>query len=146
MAAPKRNQYALGNEGGRPTLYTPELIYKCYEYIEGWKDNGDMIPSHEGLMLYIGISKTCTYDWAKEEGKEEFSSILDKIMLMQKQELINKGLSNDFNSNITKLVLGKHGLSEKRELSGDPDKPVIVIASDMSADEATAAYRSIIDD
>lgn len=146
MPAPKGNKYALGNSGGRPSLYTPDLITKCYEYVETWKDSGDMIPSHEGLMLFIGISKTCTYDWAKEEGKEEFSSILDKIMLMQKQELINKGLSNDFNSNITKLVLGKHGLSEKRELSGDPGKPVMVIATEMSADEATAAYKSIIDD
>lgn len=131
--------------GGRPTKYTKALIDKCYEYLDEWKDQGDMIPSHEGLMLFIEISKTCCYEWAGDEEKTEFKDILDKIMVMQKQELINKGLSNEFNSNITKLVLGKHGLSEKKELSGDPERPIQVIAREMSADEATAAYRSIID-
>ena len=100
---------------GRPTKYTPELLNKCYQYIDEWKNQGDMIPSHEGLMLFVGISKTCCYDWAREEDKEEFSSILDNILVMQRRELINKGLSSEFNSNITKLVLGKHGYHEKQE-------------------------------
>ena len=93
--------------------------------MEVWQSQGDMIPSHEGLMLFIGISSTCCYDWAKEENKKEFSDILDKLMLMQKQVLINKGLSNEFNSNIAKLVLGKHGLSDKRELTGADGKDLI---------------------
>ena len=98
----------------RPTKYTPELLDKSYRYMEEWQKQGDMIPSHEGLILFIGISSTCCYDWAKEK----FSEILDKLMLMQKQELINKGLSSEFNSNIAKLVLGKHGYSDKKELAG----------------------------
>jgi len=99
-----------------------------------------------GLVKYIERSKTCVYEWAKDEDKKEFKDILERINEIQRQVLINKGLSGEFNSNITKLVLGKHGFSEKKELSGDPDKPVQVIAREMTADEATAAYRSIIDD
>jgi hypothetical protein len=132
--------------GGRPTTYTPEMLEKANAYLEAWKDEGDMIPSVVGLVKYIERSKTCVYEWAKDDDKKEFKDILDRINEVQRQVLINKGLSGDFNSNITKLVLGKHGFSEKRELSGDPDKPVQVIAREMSADEATAAYRSIVDD
>ena len=109
----------------RPTKYTPKLLDNCYRYMEEWKEKGDMIPSHEGLMLFIGISSTCCYEWADHEDKKEFKDILGKLMLMQKQELINNGLSGEFNSNIAKLVLGKHGLSEKRELHGVDGKDLI---------------------
>ena len=100
---------------GRPTKYTPELLAKCYEYLEIWKELGDMIPSHDGLQIYVGISNACLYDWAKHEDKKEFSELLEKILRLQRQELINKGLSGDFNSNITKLVLGKHGYHDKTD-------------------------------
>jgi len=131
--------------GGRPTTYTPEMLEKAYAYLDKWESEGDAIPSVVGLVKYIGRSKTCVYDWAKEEGKEEFADILANINETQRQVLINKGLKGEFNSNITKLVLGKHGYSEKKELSSDPEKPIVVIAAEMTADEATAAYRSIID-
>lgn len=90
--------------------------------MEKWKEK-DMIPSHEGMMLFVGISKTCCYDWAQEDDKKEFSAILDKLMLMQRQELINKGLNGDFNSNICKLALGKHGYHDKQDtnISGQLD-------------------------
>lgn len=111
---------------GRPTKYTKELITQCHEYLDTYHEQGDMIPSHEGMFLFVGISSTCGYDWAKEKGKEEFSEILAKCMQMQKQELINKGLSNEFNSNITKLVLGKHGLHDRQstELTGADGDPI----------------------
>ena len=49
----------------------------------------------------------------EEEGKEAFSEILERVLLLQRQELIDNGLTGDFNSAITKLVLGKHGFSDK---------------------------------
>ena len=111
---------------GRPTKYTPELLDRCHTYLATWKDQGDMIPSHEGLQLFVGISNACLYDWAKHEDKKEFSEILEQILIMQRQELINKGLSGDFNSNITKLVLGKHGFHEKvdQNQGGQPGNPI----------------------
>jgi len=111
---------------GRPTKYTQELLDKCYAYLDQWRELGDMIPSHEALQEYIGISSTCLYDWAKAEDKKEFSDILEQILIKQRRELINKGLSNDFNSNITKLVLGKHGYHEKQDqnIGGQPGNPI----------------------
>ena len=111
--------------GGRPTLYTPEILEKANTYLTEWSMVGDMIPSVEGLALYINIARSTIYNWEKDEDKTEFMDILEKINERQKQTLINKGLSGEFNSNITKLVLGKHGLSDKRELTGADGKDLI---------------------
>ncbi len=97
----------------RPTKYTPELLEKAHSYIANWRTLGDMIPSHDALCGYLDITSPTLYDWRDQEGKEEFSCILDTISRMQRQELINNGLSGDFNAAITKLVLGKHGYSDK---------------------------------
>jgi hypothetical protein len=101
---------------GRPTKYTPALLDECQVYLDNYQEGGDVMPSHIGLFLHIGISTTCGYDWAKEESKKEFSDILERCMQMQHQKLMNSGLNGEFNSNITKLALGKHGYSDKQDL------------------------------
>ena len=105
----------MAHPGGRPTKYTAELLDKCYDYLENYKSVGDVVPSHIGLAIYIEISSTCLYDWAQEESKKEFSDILGQCMDIQYQGLTNGGLLGELNSNITKLMLGKHGLSEKTD-------------------------------
>lgn len=118
MAAPKGNKFHdPNNPGGRPTKYTDELLEKAYYYLENFKEFEDVIPSHIGLALHLRIRTSTVYDWAKQEGKKEFSDILDAIMKTQHQILISKGLSGDFNSNIAKLVLGKHGYHEKTDVA-----------------------------
>ena len=37
----------------------------------------------------------------------------------------NKGLRGEFNSNICKLMLGKHGYKDKGEWTGSDNKPLI---------------------
>lgn len=98
---------------GRPTDYTPDLVEAASEYVSHYQDHGDMIPSIEGLCGAIGVARATVYRWRDEEGKEEFKDILARILETQAQVLINKGLSGEFNSNITKLVLGKHGYHDK---------------------------------
>lgn len=98
---------------GRPTKYTPELLEKAHSYIANWRTLGDMIPSNEALARYIDINRSNLYEWAKHDDKQEFRDILDEINSLQRSELINNGLSGDFNAAITKLVLGKHGFSDK---------------------------------
>ena len=114
--------------GGRPTVYSKEMLEKTKAYLTEWDkgDNPDVIPSIEGLAFHLDISRTTIYDWAKQEEKKEFSYTLDKINELQKRILLNKGLSSEFNSNITKLALGNHGMSEKNqtELSGPDGGPI----------------------
>jgi len=99
--------------GGRPTHYKPELVEKARKYITDYGKQDDQIPSVVGLCKWIGISRSCINRWGTEEDKPEFRDILDEINETQSQVLINKGLSGAFNSNITKLVLGKHGYHDK---------------------------------
>jgi len=96
---------------GRPTDYTPELLESAWKYI---KDCPDVIPSIEGLCDHIDIARVTAYAWAKDENKE-FSYILEALMRKQGKTLINNGLSGGFNSTIAKLILTKHGYSDKQE-------------------------------
>lgn len=106
---------------GRPTAYSKEIIDKSKDYLENFADNGDVIPSVEGLAAYIGRARSTLYNWAEDENKKEFLDILESINEKQKRLLINKGLTSEFNSNITKLVLGKHGFSERDREENDTD-------------------------
>jgi len=111
---------------GRPTLYSPEMLAKAKEYLDsGYLFNGKVIPSHVGLALYLGVDTQTLDNWAEKPEHSEFLGILRDIQAKQQELLINSGLTGEFNSAITKLVLGKHGYSEKSEttLQGG-DKPI----------------------
>ena len=100
--------------GGRPTKYTPELVEKAKSYITEYQTYGDVIPSIAGLASMLKVTRTCLYEW--EKVYEEFSYILKEIKQEQEKVLLNNGLSGDFNSAITKLVLGKHGYHDKQDI------------------------------
>lgn len=104
---------------GRPTDCTPGLIEKAWEYIGNDKEKNyqfhqHVVPSIVGLCRVINISRSAIYRWAEEEGNE-FKDILEEIMDSQHFELANKGLAGDTNAAITKLMLTKHGYSDKQE-------------------------------
>ncbi len=114
--------------GGRPTEYDEDVLVKAKAYLEGW-DKGekpDVIPSVEGLAFHIDRARSTIYEWAKSDDKKEFSDTLEKINELQKRVLLNNGLTGDFNSNIAKLALGNHGMSEKvhQELSAPGGGPI----------------------
>jgi len=118
------------NAVGRPSKYTPELLNKAESYLVEWENEDDMIPSVEGLSVFINIARSTLYKWSEE--KPEFSDILERINIKQNRELINKGLSGEFNSNITKLVLGKHGYSDKADTTiANPDGSNIEVSTDI---------------
>ena len=103
-------------KNGRPSKYTEEILDKCQEYLDTYEQEGDVIPSHIGMFLFINVSKSTAYAWADQNSdfyRKEFSDILAKCMDMQHRVLINKGLNHEHNAAITKLVLGKHGYHDK---------------------------------
>lgn len=110
--------------GGRPPEYTPELVKAAWAYVKG--ETYKVVPSVAGLCCEINIARSTAYEWAKDEAKE-FSDILSAIATKQENLLLEKGLQGEFNSTITKLMLTKHGYSDKQELehSGNPDKPLV---------------------
>lgn len=124
---------------GRPTEYTPAILKKAQKYLDECEDEEVQVvkqsgnnksggyemfdsrlkvklPSIEGLSRYLNVSRDSLYEWSSKH--VEFSDILEDVRAEQAQRLINNGLSGDYNSTITKLMLSKHGYSDKTELTG----------------------------
>ncbi len=99
---------------GRPSKFA-ESLAKAKEYLMGgYETVGDVIPSVAGLACYLGVSRKTVYNYGEQS--EEFLHTLDGIGAMQENKLINKGLTGDFNSAITKLMLANHGYSDKQQV------------------------------
>jgi hypothetical protein len=100
---------------GRPSNYTPELVAAAWEYASGgWQDAGDPVPSIAGLACEIGVHRETLRLWAKDE-TNEFFGILLTIAQMQERQLLKGGLLGDYNAPITKMMLTKHGYSDRVE-------------------------------
>lgn len=112
----------------RPTIYNEQILTNTKEYIESCEDtfgiaNKVQLPTIEGLAYHLGINKDTIYTWRKE--KEEFSDLIDELLAKQARELVNKGLSGDYNSTIAKVLLTKHGYRDAQEVTGLNGKDLI---------------------
>jgi hypothetical protein len=99
----------------RPTKYSTALLEKAQHYLDHYEEYDEVIPSAVGLALVLDITRSTLYAWARDEDKKVFSHILDNINKKQEQIILGKGLNNEFNSNITKLVLVKHGYHDRAQ-------------------------------
>ena len=110
---------------GRPTKYNAVLLETAQHYLDHFEECDEVIPSAVGLALALDITRSTLYAWAKDEDKKLFSHILDNINKKQEQILLKNGLNNKFNSNITKLVLGKHGYHDRPQQEGTQVQVII---------------------
>ena len=124
---------------GRPTEYSQEVLDKTYDYLNrAWIEAKDEIQTIAGLALFLKISRDTIYDWSSQEDKKEFSDIVKNILSEQEKTLVNKGLNGKFNASITKLMLTKHGYSDKQELMGkDGEKLELGVVILPKRDEST---------
>ena len=167
MAAPKGNQFwkARSKHGRDKIFSTPEILWEaCQEYFQWVEDNplkeekatqfqGEFIKTDvnkmramtlAGLCLFLDIDHETwsNYKTYREDGKDFLGVIKKAEQIIYNQKFT--GASADLlNANIIARDLG---LSDKKELHGNPDKPLRVIASEMSAEEATEIYRQMIKD
>jgi hypothetical protein len=127
---------------GRPTDYTKKLVAKAWKYANGgWIDVGDPVPTVAGMACEIGISRDTCYEWAKHEDKE-FSDILGKIAQSQERQLVKGGLLGAYNAPISKMMLTKHGYSDKVETdvtssdgSMTPPTQILIRAADDNGND-----------
>ena len=135
----------------RPTLYTKDTVALAEQYLADCKDkytevpiyteDGDVVldengvqktrmkkivnlPSVAGLAGYLKVGRNTIYDWASQEDKTEFSNIIELILSEQEQRLTSNGISGEYNSVIAKLLMTKHGYSDKQELTGKDGNPL----------------------
>ena len=106
------NKGTISPKMGRPTKLTDDIVKQAENYIAGdWETLDHVMPSAVGLAKVIGVSKKTLYNWA--DSNEEFLHILAELNTEQEFTLLNKGLTGEFNTAITKLVLTKHDYSDK---------------------------------
>ena len=107
--------------GGRPTSYSDDILAKTVHYIDNHDNKDfdylDVIPSMAGLSLVLDVCVKTLYNWG--EAHEDFLHMLEKLQKKQEKVLLSGGLSGSMNSTITKLVLSKHGYSDKVDQTVD---------------------------
>jgi len=110
----------------RPSHYSDEIVRKASKYLEVYEELGDAVPSVAGLSLYMERARSTIYQWAADPEKKEFADILDTINATQEKVALSKGLKGDFNANLVKLLLGKHGYHDKvdQQVTGEGGGPV----------------------
>jgi len=117
----------IKNPVGRPNELFDSLE-KAKEYLMGgWENIGDVIPNVAGLACYVGKRRSTIYDYASKN--EEFSDIVEGILSLQENRLINGSLRGLLNPTITKLLLTKHGYTEKQEIVADISTRELPVAS-----------------
>lgn len=111
----KSKKYVKGeNPVGRPSELVATLE-KAKDYLNGgYEVVGEVIPSIAGLACYSGKMRNTIYDYGKQD--VEFSNILSALLQLQESKLLNQGLLGNFNPSITKLILTKHGYSDRVEV------------------------------
>lgn len=144
----------------RPTSYGDEVIKKSREYLEEFSlpqsereglPSEEVIPTIVGLCRYIERGKTTVYNWIAEtdtEDKAEFRDICNAILETQEVKLVTGGLVGGWNPQVTKMILTKHGYSDKQEIdhkSGDGSMTPKHYTPDQYA-TAQDAIKSKLDD
>ncbi|GIW67889.1 MAG: hypothetical protein KatS3mg096_757 [Candidatus Parcubacteria bacterium] len=103
---------------GRPSNLTPELKKKGWEYVkkieEQEKKIPEIIPSIAGLAFELGIPRQKVWEYAEKD--EEFRDIVEGVMKAQERRILNLASTGKINPAIAKLLLMKHGYTEKSEV------------------------------
>lgn len=114
---------------GRPIEYKPEYATQVDAYLAtcgpqydaDTKQTSFNLPKIEGYALFLGVNKSSLYEW--EEKYDDFSDALQKIRAEQHNTLVDRGITGEFNSTITKLMLShNHGYTEKTDLTSAGEK------------------------
>jgi hypothetical protein len=134
-----------GNNGGRPSEYDEEKYCSLVkDYLKEARDKigqfhktrGDKsntfqryikvdLPTIEKFSKFVNIPLRTIYEWSDKYPK--FSQALEEIKEEQKNRLLDKGLSGDYNPLITKLILSaNHNMTEKIEHSGEIKKVEVI--------------------
>ena len=102
---------------GRPTDYDASIaIQGVSDYMDLCKEKS-FLPTVAGLAVQMGVARSTIYLWA--ENHPEFSDILELLLSQQESQLIQNSLVGMYNAPITKLLLTKHGYTDKSDVTSN---------------------------
>ena len=102
----------------RPTNYNEEVLQATRDYVDAYA-NGQgnrSVPTIVELSRLIKRSKSTVYEWIGHSDKAEFADLVSQIEDLQHEVLVDGGLAGGFNPAVTKMMLTKHGYSDKQEI------------------------------
>lgn len=114
---------------GQPTKYKPKYATDEFidEYLEHCLEFEELV-SLCGFACYVKVCEDTIQAW--REAHPEFSVPLNRLKQLSKQMLINKGLNDDYNSTIAKLILSSnHGMAERTK---NEDESLLAFAKALS--------------
>lgn len=123
---------------GRPTEYTPEVLEKAQELLSealAARDDHEKVvtpPNMAQLAGRLGVSRKTIYNWANSH--EEFLHIVEQILAIQEDMLLDRGLVGQYNASIAKLMLTKHGYTDKQDITSDGKALPTPILNGLSKD------------
>lgn len=129
--------YNVNGEGGRPKEYTPEFIEAEAEALEEWMQDPSNI-YFKKFAFERGYSYKRLSEFAAVNRR--FKDTLERAREWQEIKLVEGGLLDEFNANLTKFVLiNNHGWAEKTEtkLSGDAEHPLAFFLPNCKIKEVT---------
>lgn len=129
------------SKNGRPTKYNDKMLKKAQNYLDTYKESMP-VPTVVGLAKACEVATNTVYNWVKNgHACEKFLRIFTRVEQDQHEELIKHGLLGTFNPAITKMMLTKHGYSDRQEVdhtsSDGTMKPttVTIVAVDGDDDD-----------
>lgn len=127
MGAPKGNQYAKGNKGGRPTKYKGK---RTVQFVEDYIASHN-IPWIEDVLLELDVSESTVFEW--EQRHVEFSKTMDRLRQKQKGALMKMGLKKKVDSRFARFLLSaNHDVIEKTERKNQSEVDLKVTDIDLS--------------
>jgi len=122
----------------RPSKYDDETCDKAREYLANFIPTPfHAVPMIAGLAKHLKVSRDTVYEWASHPDKAEFSDIVGEIMTEQEMMLTSGGLMGTYHATIAKLMLSKHGYTDKVETK-DTTKKAVDDLTDEELDEYIA--------
>lgn len=104
MAAPKGNQYAKGNEGGRPEKYTDEWLREEAKELLAWIEK----PSNyflNGFAYQRGYSPKRLPEFTQKS--KEFSDSYEIAKWKQSEKFAMKALTREWDPGFTKYTMAR---------------------------------------
>lgn len=101
------------NLDGRPVEYTDDVPKKVETYI-AYCFEAKELPTKAGFAVSIGVSKKTLLNWAEKQ--DQLLHALAYMDSLQENQVWQKALKGEYNSNIAKLLLANHGYSDKSEV------------------------------
>jgi hypothetical protein len=115
MVAPRGHQpYNIFGEGGRPKIYTQEMIESEADALLDWLWQDEKNFFIEDFCLSRGYSYKRLNEWVK--ANEKFSEAYDMFKTKQRVVLYKGGISKKFGYPMCALILSHdHGIHQKSE-------------------------------